>query len=168
MQARVILSGCLIAAATVLIGAAAVPPPTPAADSKATAAELTPEQKQFFETKIRPIFSDHCYKCHSAADNKTKGGLTLDTRDGLLKGGEDGPILVAGNPDQSAIIKAVRYTDPDLQMPPKGEKLNDQQIADLTEWVKMGAPDPRLPGAPKLTGLTDKARAHWAYQPVQD
>src|SRR5690348_18158642 len=72
MQARVILSGCLIAAATVLIGAAAVPPPTPAADSKAPAAELAPEQKQFFETKIRPIFSDHCYKCHSAADNRSE------------------------------------------------------------------------------------------------
>ena len=53
-------------------------------------------------------------------------------------------------------------------MPPKGEKLSDQQIADLTEWVKMGAPDPRSAGSTKLTGLTDKARAHWAYQPVKD
>jgi len=165
---RVILSGCLIAAGAVIVGAAAVAPPTPSADSKATTTELTPEQKQFFEAKVRPIFSDHCYKCHSSADNKTKGGLTLDTREGLLKGGQDGVIVVAGNPDQSVIIKAVRYTDPDLQMPPKGEKLSDQQIADLTEWVKMGAPDPRSAGAAKLTGLTDKARAHWSYQPVKD
>src|SRR5205814_1044241 len=66
--------------------------------------------------------------------------------------------------------KAISYKDPDLQMPPKGEKLEDKQIADLTEWIKMGAPDPRsaAPGAGKLTGLNDKARAHWAYQPVKD
>src|SRR2546423_3934562 len=107
MRMRVILSGCLIAAGAVIAGAAAVPPPTPGADSKATVTELTPEQKQFFETKIRPIFSEHCYKCNSAADNKTKGGLTLDTREGLLKGGEAGVVFVAGIPDISALINEV-------------------------------------------------------------
>ena len=75
-----------------------------------------------------------------------------------------------GDPDKSLLITAISYNDPDLQMPPKGEKLTDEQIADLTEWVKMGAPDPRKTTPPKvaskLTGLTDKARAHWAFQPV--
>ncbi len=81
--------------------------------------------------------------------------------------GENGAILTPGDPQKSKIIEAVRYENPDLQMPPKGEKLSEKEIADLTEWVKMGAPDPRVAGAaPKLTGLTDKARSHWAYQPV--
>src|SRR5947207_1430073 len=72
------------------------------------------------------------------------GSLLLDTKDGLLKGGETGPAIVAGDPEKSLLIKAVRYADPDLQMPPKGKKLADDQIADLVAWVKMGAPDPRL------------------------
>jgi hypothetical protein len=100
---------------------------------------------------------------------KSKGGLTLDTRPGWQKGGDDGPVIEPGKPDDSALIKAIRYDDPDLQMPPKGEKLTDAQIEILTQWVQMGAPDPRDGGkeiSSKLSGLTDKARRHWAYQPV--
>ena len=135
----------------------------------AATAEPTAEQTAFFESKIRPIFADNCYKCHSLENAKSKGGLTLDTRDGVLKGGEAGPAVVAGDPAASPLIKAVNYADKDLQMPPtkEGGKLKDDQIAALTEWVKMGAPDPRKDaGKSKLTGLTDKARHHWAYQPV--
>ncbi|HEV7406705.1 MAG TPA: c-type cytochrome domain-containing protein [Chthoniobacteraceae bacterium] len=105
--------------------------------------EFTAEQVQFFEGKIRPILVDKCYKCHSEESGKSKGGLTLDTRDALLKGGENGPGIKPGDPDGSIMIKAVRYTDDDLQMPPKGEKLSDAEIANLVAWVKMGAPDPR-------------------------
>ena len=105
--------------------------------------KLTPAETEFFEVNIRPIFAGVCYKCHSAETERPKGGLLLDSRDGLLTGGEQGPALVPGDPEKSLLIKAVRYTDPDLQMPPKGEKLSDQQIADLELWVKMGAPDPR-------------------------
>src|SRR3954454_860121 len=134
----------------------------------ALAAEPTPEQAQFFEGKIRPILADKCYKCHSAETGKSKGGLTLDTREGLLKGGESGPGIKPGNPDSSVLIKAVLYTDKDLQMPPKGEKLSDKEIADLTSWVKMGAPDPRTKAkGSKLSGLTSTAKQHWAYQPVK-
>ena len=86
---------------------------------------------------------NQCYRCHSAADGKTKGGLALDSREGLFKGGDSGPAVVPGNPDKSPLIKAVRYTDANLQMPPKGEKLPDSTIADLVSWVRMGAPDPR-------------------------
>jgi hypothetical protein len=135
----------------------------------AAAAEPTKEQADFFENKIRPILADNCYKCHSLEKGKSKGGLTLDTRDGVMKGGEDGPAIKPGNPDDSPLIKAVRYEDKDLQMPPSkdGGKLSETQIAALTQWVKMGAPDPRTEAkASKLTGLTAKAREHWAYQPV--
>ena len=135
----------------------------------AVTAEPTKEQAEFFENKIRPIFKESCYKCHSVDEGKSKGDLTLDTKAGLLKGGENGAVVVPGDVEKSPLIKAVTYLDKDLQMPPKGEKLTDQQIADLTAWVKMGAPDPRKDDvkiASKLSGLTDKARSHWAFQPV--
>ena len=133
------------------------------------AADPTPEQIAFFESKIRPILTDKCYKCHSVEQGKAKGELTLDTPDGMKKGGKDGPVLVAGDPDKSRLLIAVRYTDPDLQMPPKGEKISDAEVAALAQWVKMGAPDPRkAAGASKLTGLTEKAKNHWAYQPVKN
>src|SRR5438445_8880803 len=107
----------------------------------APAADLTPAQLQFFENKIRPILANICYKCHSAQAEKVKGGLLLDSREGLLKGGESGPAIVPGNAEQSRLIKAVRYTDPDLQMPPKGKRLSEEQIADLVTWVNMGTPE---------------------------
>jgi mono/diheme cytochrome c family protein len=135
----------------------------------ATTAEPTKEQAEFFEGKIRPILSENCYKCHSVEKGKAKGGLTLDTRAGTLKGGENGKVIEPGAPEKSPLITAVGYDDPDLQMPPKGEKLSKDQIALLTQWVKMGAPDPRKDDAgtkAKLSGLTDTARHHWAYQPV--
>ncbi|MCE9609709.1 MAG: PSD1 and planctomycete cytochrome C domain-containing protein [Chthoniobacter sp.] len=135
----------------------------------AATAEPTAEETAFFESKIRPILADNCYQCHSLEKGKSKGGLTLDTRDGVLKGGEDGPAIKPGDPAASPLIKAVNYQDKDMQMPPSkdGGKLTDAQIAALTEWVKMGAPDPRKDaGKTRLTGLTDKARHHWAYQPV--
>ncbi len=132
--------------------------------------KLTATQRHLFENKIRPLLVQNCYKCHSVEEGKAKGGLTLDTRDGWLKGGSDGPVIVPGDPDKSILIQAVRYTDPDLQMPPKGPKLSDEQIADLTFWVKIGAPDPRIAtadAAAKMTELAKKPRAHWSYQAIQ-
>lgn len=126
--------------------------------------QLTQAQTEFFENKIRPLLVTECYKCHSQQAPKLKGGLSLESRDGWLKGGDTGPAIVPGKPDASLLIKAVRYTDEDLQMPPKGKKLSDEQIADLENWVKMGAPDPR-------TGMTIAAKSprdHWAFKPVKD
>ncbi len=160
------------AAAAPKVTAAPMPVGMPAGGPGATSTEttkapvLTPEQSQFFESKVRPILAANCYKCHSAEQGKVRGGLTLDTREGWWKGGKNGPAIVPGEPDQSLLIKAIRYADPDLQMPEAG-KLPDKDIADLTTWVKMGAPDPRGGGVAKLTGLTDVARSHWAYQPVK-
>ena len=121
----------------------------------------------FFEKKIRPLLAERCLECHSP-DKKVKGGLRLDTRDGWLKGGDTGPAIVPGEPDQSLLITAVRYKDRDLQMPEK-RKLPDAEIAVLEEWVKMGAPDPRTGGAvaKKQTGLSlDDGRKFWSYAPV--
>src|ERR1700733_10040414 len=76
------------------------------------------EQLDFFEQKIRPILSDNCYKCHSEGAEKIKGGLLLDSRESALKGGDTGPALVPGHPEKSLLMRAVSYTDKDLQMPP--------------------------------------------------
>ena len=131
-------------------------------------AQPTKEGLDYFEKNVRPILVDRCYECHSAAKNSSKGGLILDSRDGAFKGGDEGPSVVPGNLEKSLLIKAVRYTDPEFAMPPKktGGKLPDDKIAVLEEWVKMGAPMPSG-GAAKLTGLTGKAREHWAFLPVK-
>jgi hypothetical protein len=124
-------------------------------------------QVDFFENKIRPIFANRCYKCHSHEAPELKAGLSLEFREGWQKGGESGPVIVAGDPEKSLLIKAVRYTDEELKMPPKGEKLSDAQIADLIAWVKMGAPDPREGKAPAgQKELSKSPRDHWAFQPV--
>jgi mono/diheme cytochrome c family protein len=129
------------------------------------AAPVTPAQTEFFENKVRPVLSQNCYRCHSAESAKLKGGLLLDTRDGALKGGDNGPAIVPGDLEKSLLIKAVRSTDPELQMPPKGEKLSDQQVADLVAWVKMGAPDPRA-GKPAIAAKKTGGKDHWSFQPV--
>ncbi|MSU49354.1 MAG: DUF1553 domain-containing protein [Opitutus sp.] len=125
----------------------------------------------FFEKRIRPLLTDRCYKCHSAGAEKLKAGLMLDSRAGVLKGGETGPAIVPGREDESRLIHAVRWTDDDLQMPPK-KKLSDPEIADLTAWVKLGAPwpagdTPTLVAAKREFTITDWDRAHWAFQPVK-
>jgi hypothetical protein len=130
----------------------------------------TAAQLEFFESKVRPVLAENCYKCHSTGAEKIKGGLTLDTREGVLRGGDTGPSIVPGQPDASLLIKAVRYTDTDLQMPPGDKKLPDQAIRDLEQWVALGAPDPRTDAATaQQLHAADlaKARQHWAFQPVR-
>src|SRR5258706_13334118 len=93
---------------------------------------------EFFEKKIRPVLAEQCYKCHSASAKKFKGGLLLDSREGMLKGGETGAALVAGKPNQSLLIKAIHWTDKDLQMPPK-EQLSKEGVADFERGGAAGA-----------------------------
>ena len=125
------------------------------------------DQIEFFEKRIRPLLAERCYECHSA-DRKQKGNLLLDSREGTLKGGDTAPAVAPGDPEKSLLIKAVRYTDKDLRMPPKDKKLTDAQIADLVAWVKMGAPDPRHKEA-RTTGAKEaKAKTWWAFQPVRE
>ncbi len=131
---------------------------------------LTDDQRQFFESKIRPVLVKSCYQCHSAKAKEVEGNLLLDSRAGLRQGGADGPVIVAGNADASILIQALRYANKDLAMPPKdgGGKLPDSVIRDFETWVKMGAPDPRdgaAAPAPK-TFDTKEAKKWWAFQPL--
>ena len=121
----------------------------------------------FFESKIRPLLLNHCNECHGV--EKHKGGLRLDSRVGWQQGGESGPAIVPGKPDESLLLKAVRYQDSDLQMPPKksGGKLSEVEIAVLTEWIKIGAPDPRVAEARTGAAIQDKAKTWWAFQPLR-
>jgi len=133
------------------------------------AAGADPAGVEFFEKKIRPVLTEHCYKCHSAEAEKAKklkGGLHLDTRDGLLKGGESGPAVVAGDPKKSLLVQVLRYAG-DTRMPPNG-RLPDAVVADFAAWVKMGAPDPRTStGGRMAAGMSiEDGRKFWAYKPV--
>ncbi|HLJ55627.1 MAG TPA: PSD1 and planctomycete cytochrome C domain-containing protein [Chthonomonadaceae bacterium] len=123
---------------------------------------------ELFEKSVRPLFSQRCQSCHNGAGGVTRGGLALDSKEGWTTGGAHGPAIVPGQPDKSLLFKAVSYTNPNLQMPP-GTRLGDEQITALKQWIELGAPDPRTSGSgkPRLTGLTDKARAHWAFQPIR-
>jgi mono/diheme cytochrome c family protein len=157
------LSAAAALAATLLpLAASALAADLPA--NHPAVAGVSAADLQFFESRIRPILADHCYKCHSRQSDKVRGGLLLDSREATLLGGNTGPALVPGKPDQSLLIQAVRYKDEDLQMPPKGEKLSDAQIADLVEWVRRGAPDPRVVVA-KGGKTGGSGRNHWAFQP---
>ena len=99
------------------------------------------ESFDFFEEQVRPVLVKRCYECHSG--RKTSGGLSLETAAGWQTGGESGPAIVPGNPDDSLLIDAINYRS--LEMPPsdKGGKLSEDEIAVLTKWIAMGAPDPR-------------------------
>ncbi|MFO0964800.1 MAG: PSD1 and planctomycete cytochrome C domain-containing protein [Gemmataceae bacterium] len=127
----------------------------------------TREDLDFFESKIRPILVDNCFKCHSAGV-KIKAHLRLDSRDLILKGGDTSPALVPGHPEKSLLVKAISYTDPELRMPPRG-KMPDQAIALLTEWVKRGAPWPEektvAKGPKKDFDLKERSK-HWSLQPL--
>jgi hypothetical protein len=131
---------------------------------------VTPEQSVFFENKVRPLLANHCYECHGGAESR--GGLKLDSLAALLKGNAHGPALVAGDPEKSALVKVVHY-DGAIKMPPTG-KLRPEEIAALTEWVKMGAPWPTLKGtgAPTNPGqapdliLTPAQKSFWSFRPI--
>jgi hypothetical protein len=142
------------------------------ATSLAAAETFPADDLDFFTAKIQPLLEQRCYECHSHGAKKLKAGLFLDSRSGVLQGGDSGPALVPGKPDESLLIKAVRYEDVDMQMPPK-TKLAEAEISLLEDWVKRGAPWP----AEKLVGegtksanefnLEERRRNHWAWQPVK-
>ena len=142
-----------------------------AAPAIAAASDQTfaPEQIAFFEDRIRPLLVEQCFKCHSAEAKVLKGGLRLDSRDGLLQGGDSGPAVSVGNPDESPLIRAVRYES--LEMPPDG-KLTVRRIADLEEWIRLGLPWPEdSTGRPTPLGEDidwDSVReSHWAWRSVK-
>src|SRR5262245_12372547 len=94
------------------------------------------ESTEFFEKKIRPVLVENCYKCHSVESKRRKGDLWLDSRAAMLEGGKSGAVLVPGHPEQSRLIEAIRYKNPDLQMPPD-HPLPPAVVADFEQWVSM-------------------------------
>ena len=133
------------------------------------ATPLTAAQTEFFENRIRPVLAEKCYKCHSAESEKVKGGLLLDTREGIREGGESGHAVVPGDTNQSLLLAAMKWEDKDMKMPPEkeGGKLSDEIIADFEKWIQMGAPDPREGKAGKVTKKEwdiAKGKEFWAFQ----
>ncbi len=123
----------------------------------------------FFEARVRPVLVDHCYRCHSAGAKSLKGGLRLDTADGMVRGGDSGPAVVPGDLEASLLIRAVRYDDDQTRMPPK-QKLSGPAIEALEQWVRSGAVMPHAveAGAVRRGGIDfEAARSHWAYQPIR-
>jgi hypothetical protein len=142
----------------------------------ARAVEPSAADLDLFEKRIRPILVGHCYECHSVERKKKEGGLSLDSREAVLKGGDSGPAIVPGDPEKSLLITAVRHADKDLKMPPE-RKLSATQIDDLTAWVKSGAPDPRLATSSSTPGVVsrpkggmslEEGRRFWSFRPVKD
>jgi len=126
------------------------------------------EGVRFFESKIRPAMVMHCYQCHSTESGKARGGLKIDSRDALLRGGDSGPAVVANSLKKSVLYQALLYHDDGWQMPPKG-KLPQSTIDDFRRWILMGAPDPRATEvSPDVATVIDieAGRQYWAYQPL--
>ena len=121
----------------------------------------------FFEKKIRPVLVQHCYKCHAADSKNVRGGLLLDTRAGIRKGGDSGPAVVPNKVDESLLIESLRYDG--YEMPPSG-KLADDVIADFEKWVQMGAPDPRDGESHAVSEGIDleAGRQFWSFQPPKE
>jgi hypothetical protein len=119
------------------------------------------EDLQFFEKSIRPVLVEHCDKCHG--EKKQWANLRLDSREGIFKGGDSGPAVIAGNPKESPLIQLVKEPDEKLRMPKEG-KLTERQIADLVKWVEMGAPYPAAAG---VAGR-NRDPNHWAFQPAKE
>ena len=130
----------------------------------ALADEPAAARADFFERKIRPVLAAHCLSCHGP--NNTKAALRLDSREGLLKGSESGPVVTPGSPDESPLIEAVRRTGM-VKMPPK-KALAKDEVADLETWVRMGTPWPSGPSIAIETKGNVSLEKHWAFQPVRD
>ncbi len=144
------------------------------------AADVNQAGVEFFEKNVRPVLADNCYRCHAASATKVRGGLLLDSVSGILKGGEDGPVILAGDPDHSPLISAIKREDKDTAMPPKGNGLSESQVAAISQWVKMGAPGSKEVVAAPSQGATNVPPPHdptaeydrlrhelWSWQPIK-
>lgn len=158
----------LILCCVTMICVCVVSTSTQAVDEAAPNAIETPDpaQLKFFEERIRPVLVEHCYSCHSADAKSIKGGLLLDSREGVLSGGDSGPALVAKNAADSLLLQAMKHES--LEMPPE-RKLSDNIIADFAKWIEDGAPDPRTGGVVHKKQSIDinKGREFWSFRPVQ-
>ena len=137
-------------------------------------ASPTAEQVEFFERTIRPVLVERCYECHNSSD-KAKGGLALDWRGGLAKGGDSGPVIVAGEPGESPLLRVIRHEDRELKMPKDGPKLSPTVISNFEKWIAMGAPDPRavppsredIAEAISWETISEQRKQWWSFQPIR-
>ncbi len=143
------ISGVVALLATGLVGSA----------SKAESPDPGAQSEAFFETKIRPLLASSCIKCHG--EKKQGGSLRLDSREAMLAGGDNGPTLEPGDPENSLLLQAVRHTDDVLKMPPNGP-LSKEAVADLTAWIAAGAPWPKAVASKPIEGDD-----HWAFGPLR-
>ncbi len=163
------LLGPALFLATASLACAALNPAAPIIADKPDATGT-----DYFERFIRPVLAQKCYGCHSKESGKQKGGLLLDTREGIRMGGDSGHAVVPGDPTESLLLNAIRYTDKEMEMPPKkeGGKLPEETIAHFEQWIRMGAPDPRggatltqaTQSTPKKTWDMKTAKEFWAFQ----
>lgn len=134
--------------------------------------EISPEQIEFFEKRVRPVLIERCFECHSSDAEKVQGGLLVESRKTLLTGGESGPAIVPGEPEKSLLITSIRYES--FEMPPKG-KLRSEEISSIEKWVQMGAPWPPDTSATEPVVMTAEQprdwdalrQSHWAFRPVE-
>jgi len=133
----------------------------------------TPQQIEFFESKIRPILAQECYECHSTATKK-KGSLLLDSRAGWQAGGESGDVIKLADPSGSLLVQTIKHEHEDLKMPKNGAKLDDKVIADFEQWIRDGAADPRdtPPSKEEIAketswpAILNRRKEWWSFQPI--
>ncbi len=131
----------------------------------------TPEQLHFFESSVRPLLIEKCFECHASHEGNPDGGLTIDSLEGILRGGDSGPAIDRDSPLKSPLLQAIEYRKPDLQMPPGG-KLSESQIGIFRTWIQDGTPAPDSFRTEMLTTHTsealsvENALSHWAYRPI--
>ena len=128
-------------------------------------AEEKDQDTRLFESRIRPLLVQRCYKCHSRSAGKAEGELLLDTREGLRKGGARGPAVVPKKPDESLLLTAISHTDPDFRMPPKGKRVSDDLLRDVRKWIEAGASDPReVTAEPRPPVDLEAGRRFWSMR----
>jgi len=141
--------------------------PQPESSTEGSSAAFTAEQVRFFESRIRPLLVQHCLECHSGGE--VESGLRLDSREAILTGGDSGPAAVAGDAENSLLIKVVSHVGP-YEMPPLG-KLDEEMINDLTQWVDAGLPWPATSTNIEVETIAQRIdqhrQQHWAFQPIE-
>src|SRR5438093_2476851 len=149
MKCPTLAAGLLLALPSLLPGQPTAPAPA-----------ANPKLMEFFETKVRPVLAEHCFSCHGP--QKQRGDIRLDAREHILKPRDESPTVVPGQPEKSALVRAIRH-EGEIKMPPKG-KLPQQAIDDLTTWIKLGAVWPTKSAANAAAAAW---KQHWAFQPVR-
>ena len=135
-----------------------------------SASDLDPESLEYFESKIRPLLAENCYKCHSVDSERIKGGFLIDSKPGILKGGESGPAIIPGDAKNSRLIQMVER-HPDFEAMPPKSSLSQSEINSLITWIDRGAPDPRLQETVAADSLSnfnlEERKQWWSLQPVE-